>query len=70
MELKALYTLTEVAELTGIDRARIHYMVVKAKLIDAEKIGGQWFVPLESLQARPNVWQSILRRASLVDATE
>lgn len=67
MELKALYTITEVAELTGIDRRRVAYMVQK-NLLDAIKIGKLYFVPLESLQVRPNVWQSIMRRNALVDA--
>ena len=63
MEIKALYTVREVAEMFGIPSMTIHRMC-RAGHIPHERIGRRVFITLETLQDRPRIWESIKLRTA------
>lgn len=61
IEIKALYSVAEVAEMMGAEARAVRRMV-DAGHLDCERIGDKVFIPLSTLQARPAIWDSILLR--------
>ncbi len=64
VEIKALYTVKEAAEMSGMTMQRVRELI-RAGQIDAEKIGRIYYIPISSLQTRSSVWESILMVDSL-----
>lgn len=59
MKIKPLYTIGEVAEILRLSTETVRNLVVDGHL-EGEKIGNKWYVTLAGLQARANVWESIM----------
>lgn len=64
MQIKALYTIAEVAELLGVKRDTVRRYIERGELYTIN-LGGKRRVPLTSLQSLPDVWASILLSRSL-----
>ena len=66
--LKALYTITEAAELLGLTRHVVKGWVKRGVLativLDGE--GGTRWIPLASISARALVWESVLLRLEML----
>lgn len=66
MLIKAMYSIAEVAAMLGVSDDKVRYMVEQGHL-DSERIGSRLFIPLSGLQARPQVWESIVLRTAYED---
>lgn len=65
VELKALYTPAEVADLLGWPPQRVRRAIARGALPHVV-VGGERYVPLSELQASPPVWDSILARQRIL----
>lgn len=69
-ELKAAYTIAELAEMSGLDRKRIYRMVTAGKLQTIRLPGVSMLVPLLELRRlNPGFYYSILERMNLAAGT-
>jgi hypothetical protein len=66
-QLKAIYSVTELATLSGLSRYQVHRLL-RSNRVNALRPGARKKVgvPLDSLrEALPTVWESILTRRAL-----
>jgi hypothetical protein len=64
--LKAAYGVSELAELSGMSRHQVYRLVTARLGLRSERPYAKLMIPLTSFQeAFPEIWESILLRASL-----
>jgi excisionase family DNA binding protein len=67
MELKAVYTVTEIANMAGISHHRTARLLRNGG-VELVRTGRNYAIFLSSIQeAMPKLWESILQRAAVVE---
>jgi excisionase family DNA binding protein len=68
VEVKALYTVEEIAEALRVHVTTIRRYIREEKL-EAMRIGRKWMIPLSALTARPALWDSLKMADAYIDRT-